>query len=84
MLKAIEKILATCLYAVVLLGCYVWFYIISYGATYCYINQIVNDINFKLIATIIFVVIIFSAFLLRDLYKYSEKYKEILKDVYKS
>lgn len=79
MLKIIEKVLATCLYLIILIGCCFWFYIIFGIGFYCHLIQIINETNLKLTAFIVSILSIFSILLLRDLYVFSKEYKDILK-----
>ena len=79
MLKIIEKILATCLYLIILIGCCFWFYIIFGIGFYCYLIQIINETNLKLTAFVVSILSIFSILLLRDLYVFSKEYKDMLK-----
>jgi len=79
MLKAIEKIIMTFVYLIVLLGCCLWFYGISSIYSYCYLAGIINDDNFILICFVTSFIVIFSIFLLRDLYRFSKDYRSLFK-----
>jgi len=79
MLKVIEKIIMTFVYLIVLLGCCFWFYGISSIYSYCYFAGIINNDNFMLICFVTSFIVIFSIFLLRDLYRFSKDYRSLFK-----